>query len=89
MSHGRTPVWWLVRFELAVGIGLTLLVAQLAWDSAMTMCFCNLPVRPLPLPPNAIVAATALATAVAGLTWMVRVFRGSTDEPPPWRYRDG
>jgi hypothetical protein len=30
----------------------------------------------------------ALAVAVAGLAWMVRIMRGPRDEPPRWRYRD-
>jgi hypothetical protein len=25
---------------------------------------------------------------VAGVIWMIRIFRGPSDEPPPWRYRD-
>jgi hypothetical protein len=44
---------------------------------------------PLALPSNVVVALSALAIAVAGLVWMVRIIRGPRDEPPsPWRYRD-
>jgi hypothetical protein len=90
MNRRRTPAWWLVRFELAAGIGLTLLVGRLGVDWAMRMCFgCNPRAPgPLPLPLNAAVAVAAFAIAIAGLAWMVRNIRGPRDEPPRWRYRD-
>jgi hypothetical protein len=94
MNSRRTPAWWLVRFELAVGIGLTLLVGQLGWDWTQTICFgggCGggrVTLGPLAAPSNVVVAGAALAIAVAGLAWMVRILRGPRDEPPPWRYRD-
>jgi hypothetical protein len=90
MNGGRTPNWWFVRFQLAAGIGLTLLVGRLSVELAMTMCFgCNPPAPwPLPLPPSVVVAVVAFAIAVAGLAWMVRILRGPRDEPPRWRYRD-
>jgi hypothetical protein len=91
--HGRrTQAWWLVRLELAAGIGLTLLVGQEAWDWAMLITFGGGYPRwglgPLALPSNVVVAMVALAIAVAGLVRMVRIFRGPRDEPPLWRYRD-
>ena len=70
MDGRRTPAWWLIRFELAAGIGLTVLVG------------------PLDMTFDLAVLVAALAVAVAGLAWMVRVIRGPRDEPPPWRYRD-
>jgi hypothetical protein len=91
MNRRRTPAWWLIRFELAAGVGLTLLVGQLGLDSAMTVCFgggCNRPLGPLALSANLQVAAAAFGIAIAGLVWMVRIIRGPRDEPPPWRYRD-
>ena len=36
---------------------------------------------------NPIVLAGFLSV-VLGLVWMIRIFRGPRDEPPPWRYRD-
>jgi hypothetical protein len=30
----------------------------------------------------------AMAVPVMGLVWMIRIFRGPRDEPPPWRHRD-
>lgn len=90
MGGRRKRAWWLVRLELAVGIGMTLLVVWLGMEWVMTsVCgFCNPPVRPLPLPPNVAVALAAFAIAEAGLAWMVRIIRGPRDEPPRWRYRD-
>jgi hypothetical protein len=90
MYGKRTRAWWLVRLELTVGIGMTLLGVWLGVERAMTsVCgFCNPPVRPLPLPPIVMVALAAFAIAVAGLAWMVRIIRGPRDEPPLWRYRD-
>ena len=34
-----------------------------------------------------VVVAVFLGMLV-GLVWMIRILRGSRDEPPPWRYRD-
>ena len=33
-------------------------------------------------------ALAVLVVIVVGLVWMIRIFRGPRDEPPPWRYRD-
>jgi hypothetical protein len=92
MNPRRTRAWWLVRFELAAGIGLTLLVGRLAVDWAMTRYFGfgypRLALGPLALPSNVAVAIAAFAIAVAGLAWLVRIIRGPMDEPPRWRYRD-
>lgn len=83
----------MVRLQLAVGIGLTLLVGQLALDWAMSVYmgggYTRWGLGPLALPSNVVVAMSALAMAVAGLVWMVRILRRPRDEPPPWRYRDG
>jgi hypothetical protein len=34
--------------------------------------------------------ATAVGAGLwlAGVMWMIRIFRGPSDEPRPWRYRD-
>jgi hypothetical protein len=34
------------------------------------------------------VALPGLVGILVGLVWLVRIFRGPRDEPPPWRYRD-
>ena len=38
--------------------------------------------------PVADLAVLAAATAVIGLIWTIRIFRGPRDEPPRWRYRN-
>jgi len=40
------------------------------------------------LPPAFSVPVLGAVTSVAGLVWMLRILRGSRDEPPAWRYRD-
>jgi hypothetical protein len=32
---------------------------------------------------------SALALALVGLLWMIRIFPGPSDEPPPWRFEAG
>jgi hypothetical protein len=81
MNRRRTPAWWLVRFELAAGIGLTLLVMRLGLTQEIG--YARAAGTPI-----VVLAVAAFAIAVAGLAWMVRIFRGPRDEPPPWRYRD-
>lgn len=81
MRH-RTPAYWPTRILLGVGIvataatvGLTLVVAAAR--------------RSMFGPPSAdLVLFAAPVLAVIGLAWMLRIFRGPRDEPPPWRYRD-
>jgi hypothetical protein len=92
MNRRRTPAWWLVRFELAAAIGLTLLVGWLGMTRAMVVCFggCHgrVALGPLDMTFDSALLVAALAVAVAGLAWMVRIMRGPRDEPPRWRYRD-
>ena len=92
MNGLRTRAWWLVRFELAAGIGLTLLIGRLGLEWALTVLFGfgypRWALGPLTLPSNVAVAVAAFAIAVAGLVWMVRIIRGPRDKPPSWRYRD-
>ena len=90
MQPRRTRAWWLVRLELAAGIGLALLVGQQVLDLTheMGLARSEVTLGPLALQSVAFVALSALAIAVAGLAWMVRILRGPRDEPPPWRYRD-
>jgi hypothetical protein len=91
MHPKRTPTWWMVRLQLAVGIGMTLLAGHMAGDLAGTICFgggCGaVMLGPLGLPVYSVVGMLAMAIALAGLVWMVHIFRGPRDEPPPWRYR--
>ena len=90
MQPKRTPAWWLVRLELAAGLGVTLLVGQQVLALTHEMGYrSQVTVGPLTLQSVAFAALSALAIPVAGLVWMVRILRGPRNEPPPpWRYRD-
>jgi hypothetical protein len=35
-----------------------------------------------------LILAVGVVLWVAGVIWILRIFRGPSDEPPPWRYRD-
>ena len=34
------------------------------------------------------ILAVGVGLWLAGVIWMIRIFRGPSDNPPPWRYRD-
>lgn len=90
MQSTRTPAWLVVRLELMLGIGLTVLIGLVAWSSQFVIYHRGNPAGLGPLAsiiPFA-VPITAFVMALVGLIWMVRIFRGPRDEPPPWRYRD-
>lgn len=89
MNGTPTRAWWLVRFELALGIALTLLVGWLGFEAAIDVRIGNPPAHPPPLPPHAMLFLGALAVSIAGLVWMVRIIRGPGEDPRPrWRYRE-
>jgi len=80
----RTLGWWLLRLNLATAIGAILVAAYWARSNAAPCVGCDgIPVEMLVL-----LGVAALLLMVSGLAWMIRIFRGSRDEPPPWRYRD-
>ena len=87
----RAPAWYWARLELAIGIGVLLSVVLLAWLAVLPSGLFggdSVSVGPLWLRSGIVVSIAALAGAVAGLAWMLRILRGVRDEPPPWRYRD-
>ena len=90
MHDRRTPAWWLARLELAIGIGLILVVGFLGWLATRPMIGDTdaITLGPLLVSSGTIVSIAALATAVVGLIWMIRIRRGPRDKPPRWRYRD-
>jgi hypothetical protein len=90
MQPERTPAWWWVRLELLAGIGLTVLIGLrgLAWIQSVIFYGDRITFGPLEMRASVLGPITALAIAVFALIWMVRIFRGPRDEPPPWRYRD-
>jgi hypothetical protein len=80
--HGRrTAGWYLTRLLLAIGIAAFLFAGWLFLFEPVTMGGGpRLSEQPVPL--------AGLVGIVVGLVWMIRIFRGPRDEPPPWRYRD-
>jgi hypothetical protein len=82
----RTDAWFWARMELGLGIGLVVL-AGFTLVAAPT--FVSTPTFTLEGPgyESPLVIAGCVGMVV-GLVWMIRIFRGSHDEPPPWRYRD-
>ena len=89
MRH-RTPAYWPTRIMLAVGIVATALVVAfplLAAAAPQGPMFVQ-PPDILGLPRDVAFWLEAAGAAVFGLVWMVRIFRGTRDEPPAWRYRD-
>jgi hypothetical protein len=95
MKH-RTFFYWPTRIMLGIGIVATVEVVLLAGAGidlgplATGACFgCEDPeLFGLPLRAGFVHAAVSDGLAVFGLVWMLRIFRGPRDEPPPWRHRD-
>ena len=91
MHAGRTQEWWLVRFELAVAVLLLVTIVLAGWHGWTNAPFSGydpITLGPLSLPGRIVVVTVALALAVVGLIWMLRIFRPRQEEPPRWRYRD-
>lgn len=85
----RTQDWWITRFELVLGMVLTLIAGWLALSAAREGCFgCFIAGWPLPIQPGWLVALIAIPVPLIGLAWMIRILRGPGDDPPAWRYRD-
>jgi len=93
MQDLRTPAYWPARILLGVGV----LVAVAAVAFAVFSAFPpetmggdpgRIAIGPLALPTSVVVSAVAGATALVGLVWMLRIFRGERRDPPAWRYRD-
>ena len=91
MKSDRAPGYWPTRILLAVAIIATAVTVLFAlWlaflapptfggsDGLSTWAFSN----------TIEFVVIAAAIAVTGLIWMIRIFRGPRDEPPPWRHRD-
>ena len=79
--HGRrTAGWYVTRLELALGIVAFLLFGGLLLFEPVSLSGSRLSEQPVVL--------AVLVVIVVGLVWMIRIFRGPRDEPPPWRYRN-
>ena len=86
----RTRAYWPTRLLLGVGILAVVLVAVFLAAGAMSgPCFgCDRPPDVLGVRADVLLPVVGGVLAVVGLVWLVRIFRGSRDEPPAWRYRD-
>jgi len=76
----RTPAYWPTRIMLAVGTGATLAVVLLAPLLLAPHGMTDDRPQVLGLPANAVWAAVVVGLAVVGLLWMIRIYRGSSEE---------
>ncbi len=85
MDDIRTRGWFLARLELAMASIAVLLMPIMMLTSPVSLAGPDSGrdlVRVLPAP------IVGEALAIAGLVWMLRIWRGPTrDAPPEWRYR--
>ena len=85
----RTPAYWPTRVLLAVGLFASALCVALATSYGFLMggTMFGDDGEVLGVPRRVVVAVVAIALALFGLVWMLRIFRGPRDEPSAWRYR--
>jgi putative copper export protein len=81
MHTTRTRNWYLTRQLLALGTGAILLVVALILLEPSTMGGSQ---RTLESP----LVWAGILGMLFGLGWMVRIVRGTREDPPPWRHRD-
>ncbi len=81
------PSYWPTRIMLAIGFVATVMVVLLA-PTLVSPCISCDNASVLGVPSNVLEAALAVGLAIVGLAWMLRIFRGTPDEPRAWRYRD-
>lgn len=86
----RTFAYWPARIILGAGIiGAGIVAIIVATGALSNPCLsCDRPTT-LGLPGGVLLTVLAVTLAVAGLVWIVGIFRGPRDEPPAWRHRDG
>jgi hypothetical protein len=89
MKPDKAPGYWPTRILLVVAVIATVIAVAVALGSAfwMSPMFGDVP-SVFGLPGRIAVTVLASGVALAGLAWTIRIFRGTRDEPPPWRYRD-
>jgi TRAP-type C4-dicarboxylate transport system permease small subunit len=87
MKPEKTPGYWRTRILLVFTVAYTAIVLAWAFWSATLTTF-DERVGVLGLSATVVVSGLAAGLALFGLAWAIRIFRGSRDEPPPWRYRD-
>jgi hypothetical protein len=91
VSANRAPGWWPTRVLLAIGIGSVVaiglgLIIPFGLPHGLSEA-APVSLGPLSVPFAVVVAIGEFLAPVVGLIWMVRIFRGPRDEPPPWRHR--
>lgn len=78
--------------RILLAIGIVSVAVIVLWGAAtpipVTFGSANVDVGPLAIDAPLIFRAIAVAVPVTGLVWMIRIFRRTHAEPPPWRYRD-
>jgi hypothetical protein len=82
----RTSAYWPTRVMLASAFLLPV-AAALIWCAAPQPIGPPMYEDPMPWAGPALIAV-GVALWLVGVVWMLRIFRGPRDEPPPWRYRD-
>jgi hypothetical protein len=92
VSANRAPGWLPTRILLAIGIGSVVvigfgLLVQLGLPDGFSDPRPPLSIGPLSVPFRVLLSIVEIVVPVVGLIWMIRIFRGPSDEPPPWRYR--
>ena len=94
MNPDKAPAYWPTRILLAVAIIATAIAVPFALWSAFWELSWELPASGggnpsvLQLPPDVVRSVLAVGLPLLCLVWVIRIFRGPRDEPPPWRYRD-
>jgi hypothetical protein len=78
----HTGAWYWTRLELAIGVFPVAYTGSLILFPPAFLGFHRDPPWMVALP------FVGLAGMLVGLAWMLRIARGTGDEPPPWRYRD-
>lgn len=88
--NDRTSAYWPTRILFAVVAVTAVATAAFAFG----VCFVGIwgfgEDDPLVagLPTHVWFGLVATGLPLAGLAWLIRLYRGSDDAPPAWRYRD-
>ena len=86
MQTRRTRAYWPTRIMLAFAIVGP--PAVLFWLIAMQPGMMGPMYAGSPwLGPGGAILAFGVCLWIIGVIWMIRIFRGPSDTPPPWRYR--
>jgi hypothetical protein len=89
MRQRTSPAYWPMRILLGIGSAAVavIVVGGFMMPSPDTISARSVTIGLLSLPGPLLWRVLAVVIPVVGLLWMIGIFRGSRDEPPPWRYR--